>query len=227
MSIVRHRIYGKADRPTIYYLTGYGGTLKRYAPHIRTFVAAGFRVVAFGYDKAVLNTGDPARLIEVLHELVKAINQDKKNHAVAGVYGASLGSWLGANVLVLCDLHAGLFNTGAGSIVRAVWDNPRFRAEKQAFQERGHTRKSLQRAWGAYEFPPESRRWRGKHALIMSSTGDKVIGIDEVRHNVRSWQNSGDDVRLIVTKRLGHGPVIVRNMFRARRTSAFFRSRRR
>jgi predicted esterase YcpF (UPF0227 family) len=224
MSIVRHKTFGKADRPTIYYLIGYGSRITQLKFHIRTLVLAGYRVVAFEYDKSILNNGNPAMLIQALDDLVATINHDKKKHKVAGLYGISLGSWLGANVLVRCGIQSGMFNTGAGNMVRVVWESSHFATEKKAFQQHGHTRESLQEAWGAHEFTPEGRRWQGKHALIMSSAGDEVLDIHQVRHNIQSWQKSGDDIHWLVSRRLRHGPVVVRNLFRLHRTPKFFKT---
>jgi len=226
MSIVRHKTYGKPTRPTIYYLTGYGGKVTQFSAHIRTLVLSGYRVVAFEYDKAILNGGDPHLLIASLHDIVKIINQDKKQRTIAGVYGMSLGSWLGANVLVMCNIRSGMFNTGAGNMVRVLWENEHFKQEKKAFQQHGHTKASLQEVWGPYEFTHDGRRWHGKHALIMSSKGDEVLDIAEVQHNIQSWQKGGDDIQWMVHRNFRHMPVIIRNMFRIRRTPKFFKEAR-
>ena len=224
MSIVRHKTFGKTARPTIYYLTGYGSRIKQLSAHIHTLVLSGYRVVAFEYDKSILNHGDPDFLVEALHDIARAIERDKKNHTVAGVYGISLGSWLGANVLVMCDIRSGMFNTGADNMVRVIWDNPHFAAEKSMFERNGHTRSSLQKIWGPYEFTRDGRRWNGKHALIMSSRGDEMLDIAEVENNIRSWQKGGDDIQWMVHRSFRHMPVIIRNMFRIHKTPKFFKT---
>src|SRR5688572_4419638 len=105
--LVRYKVYGSDKRPTVYYITGYGGKLGIYAPHIYSFVLKGFRVVAFEYDKAILNAGEPKILLQILQELEKIIKEDKKSRRVVGVYGVSLGTFIGLNVMVACGVKTG------------------------------------------------------------------------------------------------------------------------
>lgn len=223
MLTIVHEVFGKSNKPTIYYLTGFGGTIKQYKPHILSLQLSGFRVVAFAYDKSILEAGDPSLLIESLHLIAKKVSEDKKTHKVAGLYGISLGSWLGSNILVECNIESGVFNTGAASMARVVWDNPNFKDVKVAFQQKGHTRQTLERRWGPYEFTATGRRWAGKRVVIMSSYGDEIVDINEVRHNIDSWQKAGDNIQWITNRRLGHRRAIIRNMLRLIRTPRFLK----
>ncbi len=223
MSTVVHQVFGKPNKPTIYYLTGFGGTIKQYKPHILALRLLGFRIVAFAYDKSILASGNPSSLVKALDSIVEYVSKDQKTHKVAGLYGASLGSWLGGNVLVMCGIKSGVFNTGAASIVRVVWDNPNFQDIKAAFVKKGNNRRTLEERWGPYEFTADGRRWAGKRVLIMSSRDDEILDIHEVETNIHSWQKAGDNIEWIASRGLGHERVIKRNMLRFRKASKVLR----
>lgn len=223
MSIVKHKVYGSAHKATLYYLTGYGDRpIRHYLPHIYALMLGGFRVVAFGYDKSILSKGDPQLLIEALQDIAHTINQDKKKHKVAGVYGISLGSWLGCNVLAMCHIKRGMFNTGAVSIVRAIWKNERLHAEKAAFKKQGYTMHSLKKIWGKYDFDTSGARFKGKKVVVINSTNDDIIDINEARANIAEWHKDNPDMRLITTSHRRHGPAIWRHSLRLRQTIQFF-----
>lgn len=86
-TVVTYKIFGKDTRPTIYYLVGYRNMIHQYNPHIRLLVGAGFRIVAFAYDRSILDNGDPKLLIESLKHIVATVNKDKRKRPVAGIFG--------------------------------------------------------------------------------------------------------------------------------------------
>lgn len=224
MSIVRHKIYGNDEKPTIYYLTGYGGRVKQYLPHLYALMLGGFRIFIFEYDKSILNAGDPHKLLEAMKDIEETVNKDKQKREIAGLYGVSLGSWLGLNVVVACGLKKGMFNTGATSIVKVVWDNPRLKAEKEAFKKHGYDRKALERLWCDYDFCADGNRYKGKQLVVMNSTKDEIMDINEAKQNVRGWQQDNVDVEFITSGAFKHGPAIARHMLRLKKTIRFFKN---
>ena len=223
MSLVRHKTFGKKNRPTVYYLPGYGDgkQIRKYLPHIFTLVAAGYRVVAFEYGWSILQSGDPQTLLSSLEAIVAYIKKDKKGRVVAGVYGASLGSWLGANVLKNCDIQRGVLNSGGAHLSGAIWGAPGAWKERQAYIDKGYSQADVQKHWKRYE-PAEPGFLENKKLLVMNSTRDGVFDIDESRSVIAAWQAQGNDVTHVETKGLSHAKGIGRNMLRPRTVAKFF-----
>lgn len=223
MTHIRHKVFGKDNHPTIYYLPGYGDgkQIKRYAPHIYTLVTAGYRVVAFEYNWFILQSGEPQTLISSLKTIEACIDKDKKGRTVAGVYGASLGSWLGANVLKDCDIQRGIFNSGGARLSSAIWNAPSAWKERHAYEDKGYGQAEVQKYWKRYE-PAEPGFLKNKRLLVMNSARDKVFNIDESRSVIAAWQAAGNDVSHIETVGLSHAKGIGRNMLRTRTVAKFF-----
>src|SRR5580700_6588484 len=121
MKSIKQRVFGKDSSRTIYYLVGYQTTVGLFSKHINLLVRAGFRVVAFEYDHMVIDAGEPERLHAMMNELVEAIRTDMSVHQVAGVYGISLGSFLGFNIVARTGIKRAMFNTGPANLVEVVW----------------------------------------------------------------------------------------------------------
>ena len=224
MPTVRSKAYGSDENPTIYYLTGYTGTIRKYRPHIYALLLGGFRILAFEYDTAVLDSGEPSTLIQTLKDIESAIQKDKEGREIAGIYGVSLGSWLGLNAMVACDLKKGMFNTAGTSIARGVWELPRLKKEKATYRKHGYDRQDLEKAWGHYDKIADfSKRLSGAKIVVLNSTTDEIIKIDEARENIQAWQQDDLEVELITSTGLKHGSAITRHMLRLRKTLRFFK----
>ncbi len=223
MTGIRHKTFGKTSRPTIYYLPGYGDgkQIKRYTPHIYTLVTAGYRVVAFEYGWSILQSGDPQTLISSLETIKAYVDKDKKDRVVAGVYGASLGSWLGANLLKDCAIQCGVLNSGGAHLSGAIWNAPGAWKERRAYESKGFTQEDVQKRWKRYE-PAEPGFLKNKKLLVMNSTKDGVFNIDESRSVIAAWQAQGNDVRHIEIRGLSHAVGIGRDMLRPRTVAKFF-----
>jgi predicted esterase YcpF (UPF0227 family) len=223
MSIVRHAVFGKDRWPTVYCLTGYTGRIKQYRPYITSLVGSRLRVVAFEYDRDILDAGDPQVLVGALRDIETIIAKDKKDRVVAGVYGVSLGTMLAYNVLYDCGITHAVFNAGGVNVPRAIWERPRLHKVKKAFQKNGYTFESLDKLWAPYD-PTRPRTSKQKNTLLLlNSTGDELVDITEARKTVAMWKAQGTTVTLIVIRGLKHAQSIVRHMFRIRRISKFFR----
>ncbi len=222
--LVNHKTYGKETKPTIYYILGFTGRLGQYQPHIKVLVRLGFRVVAFEYDDSVLNDGNPQIIIGAIQKISDVVRADQKTHKVAGVYGVSLGVFMGLNILDQNNIRTGMFNSGAAPLRDTIWNNPLLAHQKAGFVKNGYSFNDLQKAWQAYEISPDPTRFKDKRLLFMNSRADRTITFDRVYKNLSAWQKAGLDMKLIVFDRLGHAPAIVRNMFRISATTKFFKS---
>lgn len=220
-NLVRDEVFGSPEYPTIHYFTGYGNTVDMYRPHYALLRVMGFRIHAYQYDKAVLNGGDPTLLPSAIDEMQEIVETDSKDYPVAGIYGISLGSFIGLNILKRTAIDQAAFNTGVVSVLSTVWDNPYLAAEKQEFQKAGHSWKSMAETWREIDRPDELEN---KKVLLMISEGDKVLSPAPSKHNYKAWINSGVNGELVVSKRLGHGQAIFRNLLRIKRTRDFYRA---
>lgn len=223
MSIVRHQVFGKDEHPTVYCLTGYTGRISQYKLHINSLMAAGFRVVAFEYDRSIFDSGDPQVLIDALDDIEAVVKADMKDRVAAGVYGTSLGSFLGYNVLYDCGMTHAVFNAGGAHVPGAIWNRPRLGKVKTAFERSGYDFERLTEVWAHMDPTMPRAAKKRKTILMLNSTADELIDINEARRTVAMWQGQGDTVTLIVGRGMRHAHSIVRHMLRVRRVSEFFR----
>ena len=222
--LTRHRVFGKDKKPTIYYFVGYRGKISRFESHIKLFVRAGFRVMAFEYDPKVLGGGKPQFLITAIKEVLKVINDDKQNREIAGAYGISLGSLFVLNVAWLPEIKKAILNTGGVRLSKAVWESPLLQQEKAAYKENGYTRAQVDKAWDPYDISTDGNKLMGKKLLVMDSKDDPIILFEDVDKHFKAWQAQGVDVTVLLTRRLNHGQAILRNILRLKTTIQFFKS---
>lgn len=219
--IVRHEVFGNPEKPMIEYFTGYGSTIQQMRPHIRVLQMVGFSVHAFEYDKAILNGGDPALLPGVIDEIASVVEADQQAGQVAGIYGMSLGAFIGQNILRRTTVDRAIFNTGGVSILDTIWNNPRLKEEKKAFHAAGHGRSRMNRLWADVDRPDDNGA--NKKALLMISEADKTLDAGWSVVNAQRWDKAGNTTEVLKTNRLDHAPTIIRNLFRISRTRKFFK----
>lgn len=222
-SLVSQRIIGKESAPTIYYFAGYGTPLWLVTPHIRVLRRMGFRVYAFSYKADILSAGEPQLLVEAIETIKKIVTKDMQTHKVAGVYGMSLGAFIGLNIQRLCGIKKGLHNTGGVGIVSAIWDNRHLSKEKDRYTENGYSKQDLQKLWAPYE-AHENTQVTGLEIVLLAAKRDAVLSYDEAKRNIGAWKESAD-AKLVTTSSLGAGhiTVVIRNFFRLRETNRFYR----
>lgn len=218
-----YRVFGKDTNPTIYYLLGNAGRTRMYSPHIVLLSLFGYRIVAFEYEATVLSSGEPERLLHVLKEITEVVKKDQAKRQVAGLYGVSLGTFLGMNVMARTGIKKGMFNTGPANLVQVIWDATGFTPIKDSFKMNGYNRQDLTKAWQEISVPAILNLLEGSEILNMNSQDDHIITFDNYQATERLLVDRGIAVRRITTKRYGHVVTIIRNMCRLRTTVNFFR----
>lgn len=222
--LVTYKVFGKASWPTIYYMTGYGGTIKLYKPHISMFVRNNYRVLAFEYDERVLASGKPELIVQALKYITDVVSTDCADHRVAGVYGVSLGSWFGWYVTKHNDrIERGVFNCGGDSIIRAVLQGPTMESVRKAQQKNGVDKKKLEQVWGPYDIHHDANKGAQKKILLFNSKADKIISYKEARRFFHEVKDLGGEAEHITFYFLGHKWAIIRALFYRRKTLGFFR----
>ncbi len=220
---VHTQTFGNDTKPTIYYVTGYGSTIAHFSLHMLLLTLFGYRVVAFDHDKELLDRGDPSKLKEACDVILKYIQDDRKIHTTAGLYGISLGTFIVLYVATQTDIRRIALSAGADSFTRIVQEQPRLRTIKQEFKNNGYDETGLASAWAEYDIATHGDLFTDKKLLVMVSQADDLIKYIAVIKNVTLYKAAGAEVTLTVTKRLGHGQVIIRNCLRIIRTARFFR----
>jgi predicted esterase YcpF (UPF0227 family) len=221
--IVTYKIFGRDNAPTIYYLTGFKSTIKQYRPHIAVLTRAGFRIVIFQYHKNILMSGEPRTLIESLRYIERVVAEDKKGRPVAGVYGVSLGSWLGFNIMRRCKITYAMFNGGGMPCAETIWHNPHLAAVKREYKNNGYDFGDLEQAWADDELRVKAVL-DGKRVIMLNSKADEIMDINGVRQTIKVLRDEGAEVRWIVVRGLRHAPSIVWHVLRFRLAVVFFRS---
>lgn len=219
--VINSREFGGTGNPTIYYFTGYGSSIEQMKLHIRALTLFGYRVVAFEYEKKILNSGDPKYLVEAIDRIKQTVKADQVHNNAAGIYGMSLGSHIGFELLRQLHIDRAIFNTGGVSVLRAIWDGKLDGEVRRAFENNGQTRQSNLEAWKTIEHFGDLNK--DKKVLLMVSDGDELLESEWAIQNFYKWQKSGAKAELIVTPKLSHGHAIFRNLFRHIRTVKFYK----
>ena len=218
----RPHIFGKDSNPTIYYLVGHGGKVSQYRLHIKYLVWRGFRVVAFEYDPKILVAGEPERLVSTTIKITNHVKRDQAKGEVAGVYGISLGCFIGMNVMTRAGIKRGMFNTGPANLTEVVWGAPDFSVTREAFKNNGYNREGLAMAWQPIEMPAFASKLAGSKLLFMNSKDDEIVTYENYLATVSLLRDVGVTEDSIITKRYGHVSVIIRNLFRLKTVTRFF-----
>lgn len=222
MSKITQKVFGTDQNPTIYYFVGHAGTISQFLKHIKFLQKNGFRIVAFEYDPLILTAGEPDRLLKVFDELLQAVQNDMSGRKVAGIYGISLGTFLGFNILARTEIKRALFNTGPAKLARIVWETEAFTQAKAMFIKNGFEQKDIDQIWKDLEPPSIAPGLTGKDIICMNSTGDEVVTPPIYRQAITLLKDGGVKIELIESKRFGHRNTIIRNLLRLRFTVAFF-----
>lgn len=219
-AIVGHQIFGKASLPTIYYFTPYGSHIQWFHAHIWLLVKAQFRVVAFDYDKSILAGGNPNLLPTAITEITDWIGQDAAKHKVAGVFGMSLGAYIGWNIMKHTDIRHGFFCTGGVKASSAVWTSSSLRQEKSAFQDAGYEQRDLDEAWKEID---KAHEFKNKKIVAIYSIADEVTTYKEASQNFIKWQEQGTVLQKIELKRSKHTQTVIRGLLKIPTLVGFFR----
>jgi len=223
-ALVRSRIFGKDDKPTIYYIVGFRMKIKQFEVHIRALTLAGFRVVAFDSNPAVLTKGNPELLAQAMAQFLTIIKADVQGRTIAGAYGISLGSFFALNVLALPEVPRAALNTGGGSILQAVWEMDVLGWVKQKYVDKGFSRSDVGKAWNPVDISQNTHKIAGKSLLAAASYADEFVPIDDALRHYKEWQEDGVKAQLDIYKHLKHKQLIILNLLRIGKTAKFFKS---
>lgn len=216
---MRHQYFGRPENPTIEYFTPYGTTLNIMKPHIWMLARKGLHVHAYEYDKAIINSGNPDILPNTIDSIQPLVERDINTLDVRGIYGASLGAFIGFNILRRTEIDRMIMNTGCVSAVETLWTCPKLAEEKQAYIDAGYTKKDLADRWQNIDNdePPV-----GKSLILMASTDDDMFSFDYVRRYYTALAPNCSEAEMITSKRLSHRGAVMRNICRVSMAAEFY-----
>lgn len=220
--LTKNQVFGKEEKPTIYYLTGYGVPIKRHHLHILALQVCGFRIFAVESDRAILDDGNPKLMLQCLDEIHEIINRDKANHKIGGVYGVSLGGFLGINVAVMCGIKRSILVGGGTNLAKLIWTKPAMKYSRASFRKKGETLSSLAQAWKNIDLSEDGSKYFGKQFLFMNSTRDEVVDIEDGTRCINAWRDQGVQVQQLVINYFNHVNSCIWFFTKLRKTTKFY-----
>jgi hypothetical protein len=198
-------------------LCGFGGNIWQVKRLINVLNRLGYTVTALDFSKEVLSRGDPVLLPALVQEVAEfAEKEAKKDDQPMLLVGISLGALLSLNILRRSTyFDTGVMITG-GDIVKVA---QRLYPKKwqQPYGE-------LARQWKNINMYTEPKLLKGKHLLFVLPKRDRLIDVEDVRHEVAVQQEHGNDLHLIERRIFGHiGTIIEEAIILPHRTKRYIK----
>jgi alpha-beta hydrolase superfamily lysophospholipase len=184
-------------------MCGFGGAIWQTRRLTSVLNRAGYDVTALDFPKEVLSKGDPTLLPKMVNEVVEFVEQEAKTtDQEILLVGISLGSLLSLNIFRRSSLFDKAIMITGGNIVtvaqsifgRKVW--PQSHAE-------------LSKMWQDVNIFTEPSMLKGKKALFVLPTRDKLIDTSEVLAEIARQNEAGNHITLVKRKSFGHIGTII------------------
>jgi len=215
---VRH-FPSKVARPKkIILMCGFGGAIWQTRRLISTLNRAGYDVTALDFPKAILSKGDPALLPALVDEVIKFVeNEAKKTDQKIILVGISLGSLLSLNIFRRSKLFDTAVMITGGNIVTVAQNIFGKKVWPQSHDE-------LSKLWQEVNIVTDPALLKGKQALFVLPTRDKLIATSEVLAEIARQNAAGNKITLITRKPFGHiGTIVEETILFPRRTLKYLK----
>lgn len=199
--------FGRADRPAVVLVHGWGGRGAQLRAFVPALLAQGFQVALFDHVAHGHSGGREATLVHFAHGVEAVVaDLEARGAPVAGLIGHSLGAaavglWLkesGRALRAVLVAPPTSVERYSGHFARALGIPERVR---RAMQERFE--RLLGRRWSEFELPHAIDGVRAK-ALVIHDAGDRDVAFSSGLALARAWP----DARLLRTEGLGHRQVL-------------------
>ena len=199
--------FGRADRPAVVLVHGWGGRGAQLRAFVPALLEAGFQVVLFDHPGHGYSAGDESSLVHFVAGLEAVIAEaEARAVKVAGILGhslgaAAIGSWLDQSrrelraVLVAPPTSVERYS---GHFARRLGISETVR---RAMQERFERR--LGRRWSDFELPQAVAHVRAA-ALVIHDASDREVPYSSGLALARAWKGA----RLVRTEGLGHRMIL-------------------
>ncbi|HSX44583.1 MAG TPA: hypothetical protein VLF39_00510 [Candidatus Saccharimonadales bacterium] len=188
------------------YAAGYNSKIKTYNHAVKTLNNMGYDVLAFDYDPAVLQAGQPQYLLDVVDRAVEQVKDKSKDYQETVSMGVSLGGFIGYNVLKrIGSSSVGAFADCGVDFVPAIFNSGTLDDVAKAYQNNGYDQASLNRIWEPLDVEPSKATFpKDKSFIVFDGTRDKLIDFNEAKQNIEDWAAKGINVKQYPLKGLGH-----------------------
>jgi hypothetical protein len=200
----------------IFFLCPYGTLIRQFKLPISSLLKAGYSVKAYDFTEQIWSNGDPQGLINAIDQVTADIKETisgNKTYTSIGIFGSSLGSFIGFNAAAnIPEIDWFILNTG-GDVAQAVWCMPNIR---KYFQHQGYSESTLKNVWEVVQYP-DLRNLKNKQAILITSEKDEIVPFDGAMKTFNAIIEAGPKYHLIIHKRLNHKRTVIRNLARIRK----------
>jgi len=199
-------------------LCGFGGAIWQTRRLTAVMNRAGYNVTALDFPKSVLSSGDSKALPNLVNEVVafaeKAASKTDKEILLVGI---SLGSLLSLNIFRRSKRFKKAVMVTGGNIVTVAKNIYGDKIWPQNHAE-------LSRLWRDINIHSDPRSLKGKRAIFILPTNDKLIDTTEVLGEIDKQNQAGNSIELVKRASYGHiGTIIEETILHPRRILSYIK----
>lgn len=189
-------------------IAGYRGKVSGYAAVIRTLHAKGYSVVAYEHSPAVLTTGEPQKLLDLLEGLYADFGTRSAGFNDIICTGASIGAGLGLAIQARFPaVRFGIYAGAGVSPPEAIFDAPLFFFVRRRFMGHGFRRAELKKAWRDADIVATKPLVKTPFSMALGQR-DKITNYHKALGTLHAWQEQGRTIQITTQPALGHQGII-------------------
>jgi esterase/lipase len=190
-------------------VAGYRGKIKGYRRVIETLNNHGYNVVAYEHSPAVLTSGDPQKLID----LVNGINNDFSERIIGYKIIICVGASIGAGLCFALQaqfptITSGIYAAAGVSPPENVFEAPLFYFVRKKFAKAGIDPQKLKKLWQDVDIVPEKPLNLTNPFLMVLGKKDKIVNYQKALVTLHKWQATGKPITIMTKNNLGHAGTI-------------------
>ncbi|MCA9347110.1 alpha/beta hydrolase [Candidatus Saccharibacteria bacterium] len=186
-------------------VAGFGGRLKSYQKAIQALLNAGYDVIAFEYDRNVLDSGNPDDLLNLVESITKEVEGRASSYERVVCCGVSLGAYISFNVQRRIDnAKTGIYGTAGISVSHAIYTAKIFRKVRSKFVGNGYDEASLRKKWESIEILDDAGIDSTKSLKIVMGKMDKIVRYRSASRVMDGWKDNGTKVSYFGLNGRGH-----------------------
>lgn len=216
---------GESDLRTVYFIGTYGGKPKYFKQFIASMVKKSYRVVYLQPITDVLSIGHPEWLEVAVKQANEIIKTDLNSTAQepAGLVGASLGSYLGLNVITHIKFKKFVVVAGGSPLLEVFSESAMF--EKARQQVRDDEREMvLRKQWGEFDRRYKNAKLDHLEVLFIVSDRDEVIKKANLQTFLDSFQQTGVNIKVQRSRMFKHTLQVLSINARSKQIEDFLKS---
>lgn len=185
-------------------ITGYGGKIKSYHGLIQALNQRGFSVIAYEHSRAVMLSGDPQDLLNLVEGICNDFAQKAAGYKEIICVGASAGAGLCfALQRRMPAVRYGIYAV-AGMPGKDAIASPKFYFIRKRFEKRGFSAEQLNRLWQEIDVSPDNPPSKRVAFVMVLGQRDKLVNYTKALATLQAWQRAGVPIQIITRPRSGH-----------------------